>query len=266
MSSLVLAALVASPLTACENGVPDPGARAAAPSPTVTPGSPSSATNQSPQGSRAVHFEASDHVRLAGRLFGRGSTGVVLSHMGNPGDSQTDWWPLAMMLADRGFTVLTYDRRGVCPGGAAGCSSGRNDFGDSWKDVVGAIRFLRALGAKVVVAGGASLGAMATVYAAGRADIDALIVVAPVDIYNGVALTDLVREVSGSKLFLAGRDDDEPAMVVRDMYRRARQPKELVLLNTGEHGTDILTYEVPGAAAKFREAVVGFLTRLASAE
>ncbi len=225
-------------------------------------GSPSPKTDPIPDGSRAVRFQASDHVRLAGRLFGRGSTGVVLSHMGNPDDSQVDWWPLAVLLAERGFTVLTYDRRGVCPGGAAGCSGGE-DTGDTWKDVVGAVQFLRARGVNEVVAGGASLGAMATIYAAARIDIDGLIVVAPVEIYDGVALTDLVSDIAGPKLFLVGRDDGEPATATRSIYRHAHEPKDLIVLDTGEHGTDILRYEVPGAANRFRGAVIRFLIRVA---
>ena len=71
-------------------------------------------------GSRAVTFESRDGVTLEGRLFGDGSTGVVLSHM-RPAD-QRSWFAFANRLADEGYLVLTYDFRGYCPGGEGGCS------------------------------------------------------------------------------------------------------------------------------------------------
>ena len=61
-------------------------------------------------GSRAVAFESRDGVTLEGRLFGDGSTGVVLSHM-RPAD-QRSWFAFANRLADEGYLVLTYDFRG----------------------------------------------------------------------------------------------------------------------------------------------------------
>ena len=51
-------------------------------------------------GSRAVTFESRDGVTLEGRLFGDGSTGVVLSHM-RPAD-QRSWFAFANRLADDG--------------------------------------------------------------------------------------------------------------------------------------------------------------------
>jgi hypothetical protein len=53
-----------------------------------------------------VHFRSADGVRLAGRLFGRGATVVILSHMGPGGNDQSEWWPMARVLADRGYRVL----------------------------------------------------------------------------------------------------------------------------------------------------------------
>ena len=50
-------------------------------------------------------------------LLGSGRTGIVLSHMENPVDRQADRYGVAHVLAERGYVVLTYDRRGVCPRG-----------------------------------------------------------------------------------------------------------------------------------------------------
>jgi predicted alpha/beta hydrolase len=107
---------------------------------------------------------------------------VVLSHMGRGGDNQEDWFGMAAVLADEGYVVLTYNRRGVCPGGVAGCSDGDDDYTDHWLDVLGAVDFLRTRGAERVFIGGASIGAMASLYAAEQpgTEVDGLIWVAGV--------------------------------------------------------------------------------------
>ncbi len=96
-------------------------------------------------GSRAVTFESRDGVTLEGRLFGDGSTGVVLSHM-QPAD-QRSWFAFANRLADDGYVVLTYDFRGYCPGGDGGCSQGELQISAIWQDVLGAMDFIRSQGA-----------------------------------------------------------------------------------------------------------------------
>ena len=89
--------------------------------------------------SKAVEFEADDGVMLQGRWFGKGPVGVVLSHMGNRANNQSDWFGMALELADHGFRVLTYNSRGVCPGGQLGCSERGGGLEDRWLDVLGAV-------------------------------------------------------------------------------------------------------------------------------
>jgi hypothetical protein len=43
--------------------------------------------------------------------------------------------------------------------------------------------------------------------------------------------------------------------------RRAPAPTEVVTLDTGEHGTEILDYADPSVADRFRQAVFDFLAR-----
>jgi predicted alpha/beta hydrolase len=156
----MLAVLVMAAACSSDAGVTHDGTRPSAPelSEQPSPGRPA--------GSRKVRFDALDGVVLEGRLFGSGTTGVVLAHMGNAGDSQADWYGVAGALADRGYAVLTFDRRGVCPGGFNGCSSGSDSYLNHWKDVVGAVRFMTEKGIGRVFVGGASIGAMASLYAA----------------------------------------------------------------------------------------------------
>jgi pimeloyl-ACP methyl ester carboxylesterase len=68
-------------------------------------------------GSEAVSFQSRDGVALEGRLFGHGTSAVVLSHM-LPAD-QRSWFDFADRLAEQGYLVLTFDFRGYCPGATA---------------------------------------------------------------------------------------------------------------------------------------------------
>ena len=126
-------------------------------------------------GSRPVTFESRDGVRLEGRLFGHGSTAVVLSHM-RPAD-QRSWFEFANRLADEGYLVLTYDFRGYCPGGDGGCSQGELQISAIWQDVLGAMDLVRSQGATTVALVGASMGGTASLVAAAQEGVDVAAVV-----------------------------------------------------------------------------------------
>jgi len=112
--------------------------------------------------SRPLWFRATDGRVLAGAVYGKGARGVVLAPQS--GGSHCGWLSFARRLAKAGYHVLAFDLRGrgqsPWPGAA---SVDRKDL-----DVVGAVRALRRLGARSVVAAGASLGG-AAVLAAGPA-------------------------------------------------------------------------------------------------
>ncbi len=211
--------------------------------------------------SEPVRFRTEDGVRIDGRVFGEGNVGVVLDHMG--GGDQTQWWGMAGTLADEGYRVLTYNRRGSCPGGDAGCSD-EGDDSRGWRDLVASVEFLRGEGSSQVVIGGASQGAMEALYVAeeGLAQVDGVIWVAGGDYYNGVDLLTGVREVREPKLFLAGEFDGVLGDFSAELHRMAPPPKELVLLDTGEHGTDILAWEEPEVTDAFRRAILSFLNTI----
>jgi pimeloyl-ACP methyl ester carboxylesterase len=209
-----------------------------------------------------VHFRAADGVRLDGRLFGSGRFGIVLVHMGRGGDSQADWLGLAERLARDGYLVLSYNRRGVCPGGRAGCSGGADDYAASWKDVVGAARFIRSKGAERIGFVGASIGAMSSLYAASQRQIDpiALVEFAGINHASGYDFDRAqVRRVPGHKLFLSSRADIYGgADAAREWYGWAKPPKRLELVPGSEHGTDLLR---PGNPLRRRvsDLIVRFL-------
>jgi pimeloyl-ACP methyl ester carboxylesterase len=210
--------------------------------------------------SEAVRFRGAGGVDLEGRVFGSGDVGVVLAHM-RPGD-QSQWIEFAALLADHGYLLLTYDHRGVCPGGELGCSGGKTgDVG--WEDLAFAVELLRARGASRVVVGGASLGAMESLYALTRGlDADGLIWMSGADLYGGVPVTDQVRAVRVPKLLATGEFDSDAVELRPAVERAASPPKHVVLLDTGEHGTNILEFGDPAVADVFRRSVLDFLATI----
>lgn len=229
-------------------------------SPTVTSEFPSFDDAEALAMSESVRFRGQGGVRLDGRVFGSGDVGVVLSHM-RPGD-QSQWLGFAALLADRGYLVLTYDRRGVCPGGDLGCSGG-HAYDTAWHDLAFAVDLLRVRGARRVVVGGASLGAMESLYALSNGlDADGLIWLSGVDLYGGVPVDEQIRSVHVPKLLASGEFDSDAAELRPEVERAAPPPSDVLLLDTGEHGTDILEFGDPAVADTFRRAVLDFLAQI----
>jgi alpha-beta hydrolase superfamily lysophospholipase len=211
-----------------------------------------------------VHFRASDGVLLDGRLFGAGKVGVVFVHMGRPGDTQLEWTGMAKRLAAAGYLALTYDRRGVCPRGRGGCSHGNDVYTDSWKDIVGADRFLRRKRVRKIVVIGASIGAMAALFAASEHRIRpaALIEFAGINASYSFDRAE-IRRIGGSKLFLSTRHDIYGGGdAAKEWYGFASQPKRLVLLPGSDHGTDVFA---TGLRERAERVVLEFVEHAAPA-
>jgi pimeloyl-ACP methyl ester carboxylesterase len=212
--------------------------------------------------SAPVTFQSSDGVELSGRLFGPDGArvGVVLSHM-LPAD-QSSWFDFAKRLGDDGYRVLTYDFRGYCPGGDAGCSKGDKNVAAIWRDVVGAVHFLRSEGVGEVALVGASMGGTASLVAAQHLqDIRAVVSLsAPVSIEGLAVSGEQLSALSPAKLFIAGLDDTTAATAANELYDASSQPKRIEILTTGDHGTDILA---GNQAEQARNLITGYLTQFA---
>jgi predicted alpha/beta-hydrolase family hydrolase len=192
-------------------------------------------------GSEAVSFTSVDGVELEGRLFGEGTSGVVLSHM-RPAD-QTSWFAFAKRLADSEFLVLTYNFRGYCPGDQGGCSSGERDTAAIWQDVLGAVEFIRGRGATSVSLIGASMGGTASLVAASRPGVDVRAVVslsAPASIEGLIVDGAVLSNITAAKLFIAGVGDALAARDAEALHARSPQPKRIFIVPADDHGTDLL--------------------------
>ena len=127
-------------LAACGSGTPSSATSASTPHATPRPTTPVVP-------SHLVHFSTSDHVQLAGLLFGHGKTAVVCSHELNTTKAIWSQSRIVPLLALRGYMVLAYDFRGN------GDSAGQADTGVLDVDLRAAIAFVRQQGARVMLRG-----------------------------------------------------------------------------------------------------------------
>ena len=81
-------------------------------------------------------------------------------------------------------------------------------------------------------------------------------------LYGGVTVSEQTRGLRIPTLFMAGEVDGEAGDLLRVFEETAPEPKEVVTLDTGEHGTDILAYADVAVADESRQAVLDFLTRI----
>ena len=200
-------------------------------------------TTVAPQsGSRPVSFRAADGTHLEGRVFGSGNVGVVLAHM-FPAD-QRSWWDFAGTLADDGYRALTFDFRGYCPGGDAGCSGGERAIPKIWQDVAAAASYLRAAGATRVMLVGASMGGTASLIAAAQPEVapSAIVTLSAPLSFGGLTIDPgTLQNVEAPKLFIAGTGDAVAAQAAQQLYDDSLGGRRLEIVPADDHGTDLLT-------------------------
>jgi len=188
-------------------------------------------------GSDVVSFRTEDGIELSGRLFGprHAEAGIVLAHGATV--DQSSWFAFAEELGRRGYLVLTFDFRGYCPGGDAGCSDGSKDTNTRPTDLHAAIQEIRSFGIERLGLMGSSLGGSAVLtVAADEGDrLDLVVALSAVS-----ATDDDLRSISAPKLFMAGTADDGIAALAQRFFDASSQPKRLVLLDTEDHGAEML--------------------------
>jgi len=178
-----------------------------------------------------VAFSAEDGGRVCADLYGQGPRAVILAHGGR--FTKESWRPQAKRLASSGFEVLAIDFRGF------GCSSGpgEKDFDHApfENDVLAAVHYLKARGAKTISVIGGSFGAAAAGDASIKStpgDIDRIV-------FLGGAPNLPAGKLKSRSLFIVARDDANDAGPrlpgIRTQYDRAPQPKQMIVLNGSAH-------------------------------
>lgn len=178
-----------------------------------------------------VSFPAQDGGVVFADVYGAGDRAVVLAHGGE--FNKESWRPQAMVLVQHGYRVLALDFRGY--GKSHG--PGDNDPMDAplYLDVLAAVRYLHASGAKSVSVVGGSMG--------GTAAGDASIASRPGEIDRIVMLGSApggpADKLKSPVLFIVARNDADESMPrlpgIQKQYLLAPQPKKLVILDGSAH-------------------------------
>jgi pimeloyl-ACP methyl ester carboxylesterase len=177
---------------------------------------------------QSISFLAEDGGRVCANLYGQGTRAVLLAHGGR--FNKESWRVQANALVSEGFRVLAIDFRGF------GCSTGPGQPDPPYEnDVLAAVHYLKAHGAKTVSIVGGSFG--------GGAAGDASIKSPPGEIdrvvFLGAAPNLSADKLKSRALFIVARDDGYDNYLrlpdIRAQYEKAPQPKELIVLDGSAH-------------------------------
>ncbi len=211
-------------------------------------------TKIKPTEPKVVSFPTSDGGLVYADEYGGGEHGVVLAHGGR--FDKASWKTQARALAQADLRILAIDFRGC--GKSRGPARSSDRYEGCHYDVLAAVRYLRETGAKTVSVVGASFGGWAAAGAAAEAkpgEIDRLVLLAASSIEQP-------ERMKGRKLFIASRDDiigdGKPRLpLIRALYERAPEPKELLILEGSAHAQYI--FETDQGERLLRE-ILHFLT------
>ncbi len=205
-----------------------------------------------------VSFSTPDGGVVYADIYGTGDRGVVLAHGGQ--FNKESWEKQAQVLADAGFRVLAFDFRGVGKSRGPKSKSGfETGFDGVEYDVLAAVRYLHATGTKTVSVVGASFG--------GGAAADASILSEPGEIDRLILLAGWTDEppekIKGRKLFIVARDDSDGGgdlrlPHIRANYEKARDPKELIILDGSAHAQFLFKTD---QADRLMQEILRFLTQ-----
>ena len=202
---------------------------------------------------QTITIAADDGGQVCAVLYGQGSNAVVLAHGGR--FNKESWHDQALALTSAGFQVLAIDFRGF------GCSKGpgQQDFDNApfEKDVLAAVRYLKAHGAKRVSVVGGSFGGAA----AGDASIQSKTREIDRIVFLGAAPNLPADGLKSRALFIVALDDSNgtgPRLPgIRAQYERAPQPKQLIVLDGSAHAQFLFQTD---QSARVMQEILRFLS------
>lgn len=181
---------------------------------------------------QTISFPTEDGGVVFADQYGAGTRALVLVHGGQ--FNKESWAPQAKQLQAAGFAVMAIDLRGYGQSHGPGDKDPEDSPLD--KDVLAAVRYLHAHGAKTVSIVGGSMG--------GSAAGDASIQSRPGEIDRvvmlGAAPNLPAEKLKSPALFIVARDDTEGDDALRlpgiqKQYDKAPQPKKLVVVEGSAH-------------------------------
>jgi dienelactone hydrolase len=227
---------------------------------TTTPTDRPQATEPTGAQRRPVSFSTADGITLHGTLFGTGTTAVVLSNMGD--NDPRPWEQFAPVLAQRGYTVLTYSFRYPIRTNNFTAAMAQSTV----PDLEAAVEFARHQGATRLVLIGASLGADTTAMVAGSAGAAAVVIIAgtlEVVGYDFKLSAAQLAALTAPKLFVASKDDtNTPYADSQALYELVPQPKRFETFAGGVHGVRLFD---TAQGDRLRQLLIAFVTTTAPA-
>jgi pimeloyl-ACP methyl ester carboxylesterase len=180
---------------------------------------------------KTVSFPTQDGGLIFANIYGSSDRAVVLAHGGR--FNKESWAKQAHTLQRAGYQVLALDFRGYGkshgPGGSDPLSAPLH------LDVLAAVRYLHANGAKTVSVIGGSMGGGAAgdaSIASQPGEIDRLVLL-------GAAPNEPADKLKSPILYIVARDDANDAGPrlpgIRIQYDKSPQPKELIVLDGSAH-------------------------------
>lgn len=196
----------------------------------------------------AVQFRTEDGVLLCGWVIGEGTKGITLGHANGWGT--TSWLPFGERLVDQGYMIIIWEFRGLYPSGDSPAGSDLRTEQRWDLDVLAAAEVLRERGATEIIAMGASDGGNAAAVAAphipGLVGLGILSSPARSKGDGPAALS----QITVPAFFAVSSSDpgagggDQFMREVQTLYDAcASEQKELHILTSYEHGTDLLSDE-----------------------
>jgi pimeloyl-ACP methyl ester carboxylesterase len=200
-----------------------------------------------------VSFPTQDGGVVFADIYGSAARAVVLAHGGR--FNKESWAPQARRIAAAGFEVLAIDFRGYGPSHGPGDKDVLSAPLDL--DVLAAVRYLLAHGAKSVTIVGGSMGGGA----AGDASIESNPGEIDRIVFLGSAPNQPAEKLKSASLFIVARDDtsgDGPRLPgIRAQFEKAPQPKQLIVLKGSAHAQYL--FQTDQAERVMRE-ILRFLT------
>ena len=240
----------ATSTTTATTATPTTAAPTTATATTTTTAPATTVTEAPPPSHTEISFQTEDGLTLEGRLYPAGSTFVVLGHMFP--SNQAAWFGFAQQLQGAGYSALTYNNRGY--GG-----SDDDSTLDVGTDALAAVAAARANGAERVVYMGASMNGAAALFVGARDNLAGVVSLSGVLSFQGTNGIDNAPLLTAPVLLVAAEDDPGAVPNARAFFDAAPEPRELLVLPSGGHGTDMLFADpsLAGKLIEFVESVTG---------
>ena len=193
------------------------------------------ATATDPARPQDLALKTDDGATLVARQWGGGPDWVILSSNGDGRSAR--WMPLAEVLANQGWAVLTYDWRGTNPD-----APGRSEWTLAVTDARAALTHARAQGARRIVLAGGSLGGIASIKLGAEKDVTGVIAVGtPYTVAPLTVSAEDLKAIRGPKLFVASAGDTTVSVSETQwLHDNAPMPKSIHTYPGTAHGVDLL--------------------------